>query len=264
MEVHHPHVVKKNFKEYFLEFLMIFLAVTMGFFAENVREHFTEKTKGKEYIKSFLEDLSSDTAQYNKIIVEFTKRDAALQNMDNCFDSLNKDMKITAGLLNIVRNSGGFTDLIYTDRTIRQIKSAGGLYLIQNKEIENHILQYDAAVRSDLIRQETMEKVQTQTMNAHISMIGYKEFNSLRRNNIPTTQLNYLGVEIKQEGNKDVVTFLSSWYYPLQVEQENVEPLIRTAMFANREDRSLICSGNVPQGSKIKFSPPPDFDSIEK
>ena len=41
MEVHHhPHVAKKNFKEYFLEFLMIFLAVTPGFVAENIREHF--------------------------------------------------------------------------------------------------------------------------------------------------------------------------------------------------------------------------------
>lgn len=39
MEVHHhPHVEKKNFKEYFLEFLMIFLAVTLGFFAESLRE----------------------------------------------------------------------------------------------------------------------------------------------------------------------------------------------------------------------------------
>ncbi len=75
--------------------------------------------------------------------------------------------------------------------------------------------------------------------------------------------MNYLGVEIKQEDNKDIVTFLSSWYYPLQVERENVDPVIRTAMFANREDRSLICSGKVPQGSKIKFSLPPDFDSID-
>ena len=33
MEVpHHPDVEKKNFKEYLLEFIMIFLAVTMGFF----------------------------------------------------------------------------------------------------------------------------------------------------------------------------------------------------------------------------------------
>ncbi len=40
MEVHHhPTVEKKNFKEYFFEFLMIFLAVTMGFFAESFSEH---------------------------------------------------------------------------------------------------------------------------------------------------------------------------------------------------------------------------------
>ncbi|MEP6628123.1 MAG: FIST N-terminal domain-containing protein, partial [Ginsengibacter sp.] len=76
--------------------------------------------------------------------------------------------------------------------------------------------------------------------------------------------MNYLGVEIKQDGNKEIVTFLSSWYYPLQVERENADPVIRTAMFANSKDRSLICSGNVPQGSKIRFSLPPDFDSIEK
>ncbi len=75
--------------------------------------------------------------------------------------------------------------------------------------------------------------------------------------------MNYLGVEIKLEGDKEIVTFLSSWYYPLQVEREGVDPVIRTAMFANRENRSLICSGKVPQGAKIKFSLPPDFDSID-
>lgn len=76
--------------------------------------------------------------------------------------------------------------------------------------------------------------------------------------------LNYLGVELKLDGDNEIVTFLSSWYYPLQVEREHADPVIRTAMFANREDRSLICSGKVPQGSKIKFSMPPDFDSIDK
>jgi len=76
--------------------------------------------------------------------------------------------------------------------------------------------------------------------------------------------MNFLGVDIKQEGDNEIVTFLSSWYYPLQVERENADPVIRTAMFANRENRSLICSGKVPQGSKIKFAMPPDFDSIYK
>jgi hypothetical protein len=75
--------------------------------------------------------------------------------------------------------------------------------------------------------------------------------------------LNYLGVELKLDGDNEIVTFLSSWYYPLQVEREHIDPVIRTAMFANRQDRSLICSGKVPQGAKIKFSMPPDFDSID-
>ncbi len=76
--------------------------------------------------------------------------------------------------------------------------------------------------------------------------------------------MNYLGVDIKEDVETDITTFLSSWYYPLELERENADPVIRTAMFASKKERSLICSGRVPQGSKIKFSMPPDFDSIEK
>jgi hypothetical protein len=63
MEVHHPHVEKKRFKEYFLEFIMIFLAVTMGFFAETIRENVTEHRRAKEFAESMVQDLREDTAQ---------------------------------------------------------------------------------------------------------------------------------------------------------------------------------------------------------
>ena len=57
MEVHHhPQVEKKNFKEYFLEFIMIFLAVSLGFFAENIREHINDNEKREQYIQSLVED----------------------------------------------------------------------------------------------------------------------------------------------------------------------------------------------------------------
>src|ERR1700759_5616034 len=69
MEVHHhPKVEKKNFKEYFLEFLMIFLAVTLGFFAENVREHLGDASKETEYMSAMFEELKSDTVEYNKAL----------------------------------------------------------------------------------------------------------------------------------------------------------------------------------------------------
>src|ERR1035438_2410614 len=69
MEVHHhPHVEKKNFKEYFLEFLMIFLAVTMGFFAEQVREHFADKAREKEYLKEIVANLEYDSIRIDRNI----------------------------------------------------------------------------------------------------------------------------------------------------------------------------------------------------
>jgi hypothetical protein len=75
--------------------------------------------------------------------------------------------------------------------------------------------------------------------------------------------LKYLGVEVNHDDNKDIVTFHNSWYYPLQLERENGDTVIRATRFANSKNRSLICTGSVPQGSKIKFSLPPDFDAIE-
>ncbi len=77
------------------------------------------------------------------------------------------------------------------------------------------------------------------------------------------TIIKYLGVDIDFNAGKEIVTQIGA-YYPLQMERENVAPVMRTAMFANREDRSLICAGNVPQGAKVRFSLPPDFDAIEK
>lgn len=75
--------------------------------------------------------------------------------------------------------------------------------------------------------------------------------------------MKYLGVDVKQDENKGIVTFQNAWYYPLQLERENGDTVIRATRFANSEDRSLICTGTVPQGSKVKFSLPPEFDAIE-
>src|SRR5436309_1167001 len=53
MEVHkHPHHVthKKKWGEYFLEFILLFLAVFLGFVAENIREDAVEKHKEKQYM----------------------------------------------------------------------------------------------------------------------------------------------------------------------------------------------------------------------
>jgi hypothetical protein len=88
MEVHHhsgEHHGPKKFKDYFLEFLMIFLAVTMGFLAENVREYLTDDKHVTELAGQLKEDLINDTLklQYN---IEFEK--VQIRRGDSLFEML--------------------------------------------------------------------------------------------------------------------------------------------------------------------------------
>ena len=62
MEVHHPHHSShiKKFKEYVLEFLMLFIAISLGFFAENIREHKVEKEREIKFLQNIHFDLKND------------------------------------------------------------------------------------------------------------------------------------------------------------------------------------------------------------
>lgn len=75
--------------------------------------------------------------------------------------------------------------------------------------------------------------------------------------------IKYLGLTMDQESTASNTVVNLGAYYPLQLERENAPPVMRTAMLGNIEDRSLICAGTVPQGAKIRFSLPPDFDVID-
>ena len=74
--------------------------------------------------------------------------------------------------------------------------------------------------------------------------------------------IKYLGLNIDADSNTEVITNIGA-YYPLQLERENAAAVMRTAMLGNKDDRSVICAGNIPQGSKVRFSLPPDFDVID-
>jgi hypothetical protein len=129
MEVHHhPNVEKKGIKEYILEGLMIFLAVTMGFFAENAREHMGDRKKEKEFIYSLKEDLINDTFHlYNAIQknnIKYQKLDSLYyllyQVKDNKLSNLNRLYYLNFNYafgLNLYRSN---------DRTISQLKNTAG------------------------------------------------------------------------------------------------------------------------------------------
>ena len=156
MEVHHAsHVGRKKVKEYFLEFLMIFLAVTLGFFAESPREHLADNKKEREYIHGMVSDIKKDTANLAQVLRYF---DMMLPMMDSGrknFYKLQQPHSIET-LRGIQYSLGGFEDFIYTGATLQQVKSSGGMMPIKNKLAVDSILKYDSKVKTALMNEKVL------------------------------------------------------------------------------------------------------------
>jgi hypothetical protein len=152
MEVHkHPHHVthKKKWGEYLLEFLMLFLAVFLGFIAENQREHGVEKNREKQFMQTFLVDLQRDTA-------EIIEDSGTWERVINDIDSLRKELEKPEDSQNVALMYKASTTIIfryttfrYNDRTIQQLRNSGNFRLI-DKVISDSMLHYDGTARTSI------------------------------------------------------------------------------------------------------------------
>lgn len=149
MEVHHHGHVheQKKWKEYVFQFFMLFLAVFCGFLAEYQLEHVVEHNREEQYIKSFIEDLKTDTAKINEVIQTTKGRQHKM------FDSLMGVIKKPGFLQNPEGVEKYYTSIFalnlfnHTDRTMQQLKNSGGLRLIRKQAASDSIMQYDNMVK---------------------------------------------------------------------------------------------------------------------
>ncbi len=145
MEVHHhPHVEKKSFKEYLLEGLMIFIAVTLGFFAESLREHFNNKEIEHANIKSLVRNLEEDTVslvgsiKFNQMKSGWVDSFVALKSMRLADTLFRKQFIYYAIKLSAAQS------FISNQTAFEQMKSSGTLRLIDPPNVADSILKYES------------------------------------------------------------------------------------------------------------------------
>jgi hypothetical protein len=68
----------------------------------------------------------------------------------------------------------------------------------------------------------------------------------------------FSGLENLTPENPNVVYEIAT-SFPLQLQREHGDPVMRPGLMVNWEDGSFISNATIPQGSKIRFSLPPDF-----
>ena len=73
----------------------------------------------------------------------------------------------------------------------------------------------------------------------------------------------YGGIQNVTPENNNLMFEIASTF-PLQMQREKGDPVMRPGLLIDWNDHSFFCSGSVPQGCKVRFSLPPDFDVVEK
>ena len=66
---------KSSWKKYAMEFLMLFAAITLGFFAENQRERWGETARGVQYAQRLVEDLDLDSIRMEEVKVNYALKE---------------------------------------------------------------------------------------------------------------------------------------------------------------------------------------------
>ena len=190
MEVHHhPHVGhSKKWKDYLYEFLMLFLAVTAGFFVENKREHYIEHQRAIQFSRQLLADLQLDSAMFEDI-------NRRIQSMQKGHDSLfylltQKTGATDKEILEMLLPLTFVFDIPATTTTYNQMKTSGSLRYIENPYLIAHLQDYYDVLLPRSIKIATASlNYLTETINPfyikHIRIQDYDPFNDSLINKNP-------------------------------------------------------------------------------
>lgn len=73
----------------------------------------------------------------------------------------------------------------------------------------------------------------------------------------------YGGLQNITPENKDVLLELAA-NFPLQLQRAHGDPVMRPPLVVDWSDHSFFTGGSIPQGSKVRFSVPPDWDVMDR
>jgi hypothetical protein len=181
METHAHHLHKgpsHGWKHYVYEFFMLFLAVFCGFLAEYQLEHIIEKDRGKQYMRLMIEDLKVDQLMLESNISQRLQRIAMI---DSLVYLLNLPQRNEHGneLYFLARRISPPINIFPNDGAIQQLKSAGNLRLIHQRQISNSIMAYDQKMRQSLFLNDDDVQIRTEYRRLAIKVFNSTVFNEM-------------------------------------------------------------------------------------
>ena len=146
MEVHHHPQLEHNpkpWKEYLLEGFMIFIAVMMGFIAENIRETITNNEHAEQLTSQLAQDLKTDIKRLDQV---YNGEMKIVKSNDTLMNLLQAPLKTanTQGILWFVSRSHSLWPFHPSTGAISAIKTELHLKQFSNSKIIRYIAKYES------------------------------------------------------------------------------------------------------------------------
>jgi len=226
MEVHHHSRHPKKWKEYITEFLMLFLAVSLGFMAENIREGYVEKERSHELVSSFIKDVELNV-QFLDSLIKGDKR-----NLLKC-DSIAlyiiktpKDIDLSY-VYEIPSTSYRY---LSNNDTYDQMKSSGSLRYIKDTALLSMMIEYSNLSKATEFRGVVQEYDYT-------------------ANEFQSTMNKYVPIEIAANKRKSVFSF------PERFIADSNEKKFYEETISLIKNKSFILSNDKMKGFKNEVVP---------
>jgi hypothetical protein len=143
MEVHAQDLHKApghGWKHYMFEFLMLFFAVSLGAYVENLRESILHKEEVKTHINSLVADLQTDISLLESGL---DRNKYSVQMADSLIELLHSDISNTADIYVAARTVTANLGYSYTNsKSFDQMKSSGLLRYIKPNFLLDSIGSY--------------------------------------------------------------------------------------------------------------------------
>ena len=129
-------------KSIIFEFILVFFAVFLGFWADRWREKIFERERERQFMSSMYQDLKSDTSDItlninkSKKVITGMHKVISLMNSANRYDSA---LNIYHYARSITLNSPDYEP---NQRTYEQMKYSGELRLIRDKSVADSVTGY--------------------------------------------------------------------------------------------------------------------------
>jgi len=191
MDVHH-HVKshpKKPWREYIYEFFMLFLAVSAGFYAENLREKSVEREKEHQYMQSMVADLQQDLEVMNTAMSDLKSFKMGLDSLARACNVKGMNDSSIRALYDLNLRYLRLIPITFSDRTSSQLKNSGSLRLIRNKAVSDSLLNYWQGIDYFNYVSPLNENFRRKARELSFKIFDYGAYNSdlgFARNNLRT------------------------------------------------------------------------------